>query len=389
MPDGATPRPAAAGVVDDHLITALARDFATRAERHDRDASFPFENLPPLLDAGLPALLVPAALGGRGRGLGDALRVVRGIAVGEPSTALVLALQYLFHGAMFRNPDWSPALRERIARTAVTDGALVNVLRVEPDLGTPLRGGLPATTARRVPGGWSLSGTKIYSTGSPALTWFGVWARTEDAEPLVGTWVVPAGTPGLEVRETWNHLGLRASGSHEVVLTDVVVPDDHAADIRPAAAWTVPDPRAVAAVAVLFSAVYDGVARAARDWLLGFLKERAPSNLGAPLATVPRLQEAVGAIEERLHTNRVLLDALAAAADAGTPPPASESLLTKYTVTNNAIDAVAKALEITGNPGLSRDNPLQRHHRDVLCARVHAPQNDTILTGAGRAALGI
>mgnify|MGYP001809627859 FL=1 len=56
-------------------------------------------------------------------------------------------------------------------------------------------------------------------------------------------------------------------------------------------------------------------------------------------------------------------------------------------MTNNAIAAVSKAVEITGNPGLTRDNPLERHYRDVLCARVHAPQNDMILTTAGRAAL--
>jgi alkylation response protein AidB-like acyl-CoA dehydrogenase len=58
-------------------------------------------------------------------------------------------------------------------------------------------------------------------------------------------------------------------------------------------------------------------------------------------------------------------------------------------VTNNAIEAVAKAIEVSGNPGLARDNPLQRHYRDVLCARVHSPQNDSILMSAGRAALGL
>ncbi len=61
----------------------------------------------------------------------------------------------------------------------------------------------------------------------------------------------------------------------------------------------------------------------------------------------------------------------------------------KYVVTANAIRAVELGLELTGNPGLSRKNPLERHYRDVLCSRIHSPQNDTILTGAGRAALGV
>ncbi|MBK1840577.1 acyl-CoA/acyl-ACP dehydrogenase [Azospirillum sp. YIM B02556] len=399
MPFDDLPFPAAsfgetgpAPAVDPSLIAALSAEFALRATEHDAAASFPFENFDRLAAAGLPALVTPKSAGGKGGGLGDALAAVNGIARGEPSTALVLVLQYVIHNQLWRGSAWPEALRDRIARSAATDGALINILRVEPELGTPHRGGLPATVARKVPGGWRLSGTKIYSTGIPALSWLGVWARTDDEEPLVGTWVVPRGAglaeQGIEVRETWNHIGMRASGSHEVVFRDVFVPDDHAGELRPPAGWAAPDAVATAWMSTLFSGVYDGIARSARDWLAGFLHARKPTGLnGASLATVPRLQEALGGIEALLLTNRILLRSLSAAVDRGSPPSSSDSLLVKYTVTNNAIDAVARALEITGNPGLSRDNPLERHHRDVLCARVHAPQNDMILTGAGRAAL--
>jgi len=61
----------------------------------------------------------------------------------------------------------------------------------------------------------------------------------------------------------------------------------------------------------------------------------------------------------------------------------------KYTVTSNAIRTLELALQLSGNHGLSRNNPLERHYRDVLCSRIHTPQNDSILTAAGRAALGI
>ena len=56
-------------------------------------------------------------------------------------------------------------------------------------------------------------------------------------------------------------------------------------------------------------------------------------------------------------------------------------------VTNNVVRALELALSITGNHGLDRANPLERHYRDALCGRVHAPQSDSILTNAGRAAL--
>ncbi|MFO1026312.1 MAG: hypothetical protein U1E70_14085 [Acetobacteraceae bacterium] len=61
---------------------------------------------------------------------------------------------------------WPASVRERVGVSAVADGALANSFRVEPALGTPLRGGLPETMARKVPGGWSLSGHKIYCTGA-------------------------------------------------------------------------------------------------------------------------------------------------------------------------------------------------------------------------------
>ena len=54
-------------------------------------------------------------------------------------------------------------------------------------------------------------------------------------------------------------------------------------------------------------------------------------------------------------------------------------------MTGNAIRAVELAIEASGNPGLSRHSPLQRHYRDVLCSRVPTPQNDAVLQGIGKA----
>jgi alkylation response protein AidB-like acyl-CoA dehydrogenase len=138
--------------------------------------------------------------------------------------------------------------------------------------------------------------------------------------------------------------------------------------------------------ALAISSIYDGVAQSARDWLRGYLKERAPSNLGAPLATLPRVQEKFGEIEGLLTANRLLLESAAERVDAGREVTGLEANNIKYVVTGNDIRAVEIGLELIGNPGLSRKNPLERHYRDVLCSRIHSPQNDTILIAAGRAA---
>ena len=128
---------------------------------------------------------------------------------------------------------------------------------------------------------------------------------------------VPARSEGVEVVETWDQLGLRASGSHDVLLHDVHVPADHAVDLRDPAEWPRGEPMQAAWNAVLIGSLYTGVATAARDWLVRFFQQRAPSGLGAPLATLPRMQEAVGGIEALLLTNRRLIEDAAASGRPG------------------------------------------------------------------------
>ncbi len=365
---------------------SLAAAFALGAPAHDRDASFPHDNIRLLAEAGLLNLTAPVAEGGAGAGLGRAAELVGTVAQGCPSTALVLAMQLIHVHLSCRNPRWPAHLRSRVARSA-NDGALINALRVEPALGTPARGGLPETIARRTDGGWSITGRKIYSTGAPGLRWMLVYARTDELPVRAGFFLVPAPGPGIAIEPSWDQLGLRATGSHDVVFTDAPVPADHAVDLRLPGEWR-PDPVQVAWNTLLIASLYTGVATAARDWLLGFLRGRVPANLGASLATLPRVQEAVGGIEALLLTNRRLVADAAAEHDRAGGPGATACNLVKTVTAENAIRAVEEAMKLTGNHGLSRANPLERHLRDVLCARVHTPQPDAALLAAGKAALG-
>ncbi|HEY0270034.1 MAG TPA: acyl-CoA dehydrogenase, partial [Sphingomonas sp.] len=302
-----------------------------------------------------------------------------------------LFMTYGYHAQPTRAQSWPPHIYETLARQAVAGGGLIGGLRVEPELGTPVRGGMPKTIARRTAEGWAISGSKIYSTGSTGLTWFSVWARTDEAEPRVGNFLVAADSPGITILPAWDHLGMRATVSHEVVFDGTPTPADHAVDVRAPADWA-PKPSDTALGfwnALAISTIYDGVAWSARDWLRDYLKQRVPTNLGASLATLPRVQEKFGEIEALLQVNRTLIETAAVRADAGDPPGAVEANTIKYVATANAIRAVEIGLELTGNPGLSRKNPLERHYRDVLCSRIHSPQTDTILVAAGRAAFGV
>lgn len=365
------------------LIAAIARNGA----RDDRDASFPFDSLELLRRAGVLALTVPTALGGGGAGIGLAAEAVRQVGTACPATALILAMQLAKQAALARSPAWPGPLRERLGRLAVTEGALINSARVEPELGSPTRGGLPATVARRTDTGWAITGHKRYVTGLAGLRFIEVLARTDEEEPRVGMFLVTAGTPGLETRETWDHLGLRASGSHDLILTDVAVPESHAIGLAPATAWAGNDAVQSAWNALLVPSVYIGVAQAARDWVIGFLRHRRPSGLAQPLAALPTVQQAVGAIEAQLIAARRLSASLAADVEAGRVPPASETGAIKALLSGQATRAVELAVSLAGNHALDRGNPLERHWRDVQCARVHVPTEDAAHQNAGRAAL--
>ncbi len=367
----------------------LAARFAERAALHDREASFPFENFTELAEAGLLALTVPAALGGLGAGARDAARILNIFGKADPSTALVLSMHYIQHLVMAKSTRWPARLARKLARETVEGVALINALRVEPELGSPARGGLPATIARRTETAWRLTGRKIYSTGAPILKWYAVWAKTDEADTRVGLFLVPAGLAGTRIVETWDHLGLRASGSHDVIFEDVAFPLDYEIDVRKPEAWSAPDFTQATVHAIFIAAIYDGIARAARDWLVTFLKERRPANLGAPLATLPRVQEILGAIDARLTVNARLIDGFAGDFDDGVLLDAAGANVIKLTVTNNAVAVVEDALSLTSNHGLSRVNPLERHYRDVLCGRVHTPQDDATRVSLGRAALGL
>ena len=365
----------------------IAPSLAGPASAHDRDGTFAHENFAALREAGLAALSVPIEQGGHGIDLATAGTVVGILARADPATTLVLVMQILQHGAIARSAAWPAALKAAVQRGAVEDGSFLNALRVEPELGTPARGGLPATMARPVAEGWRITGRKIYSTGAPALSWGLVWARTGADEPRAGFLLVPMSAPGIRIEETWDQLGMRGSGSHDVVLDDVLVPADHAIDLRAPSDAAPPDAATLAWNTTLIASLYDGVARAAQAWLVSFLQARVPANLGAPLATLPRFEEAVGESERLLAANARLLASSARDVDEGRLPATTESGLTKLTVTENAITVVQRVVELTGNPGLSRANPLERHLRDVLCARIHTPQGDTVRVAAGRAAL--
>jgi alkylation response protein AidB-like acyl-CoA dehydrogenase len=375
----------------DALIAAadeLGKEFARDAAAHDASGILPAGNFDALAAAGLLRFTIARADGGYGAGLSEAIRVVGAIARGEPSTALVLAMHYVQHAAIARGHRWPAALARRVVESSFKGVALINALQVEPEAGSPSYGTLPRTTARVAGDTWRISGRKRYSTGSALLAWMVVNAVTDEAEPRLGSFVVPRSARGVHIIETWNTIGMRATGSHDVVLEDVVIPYDHAFELTPASEGVRRDGWQTSWFMALIGAVYDGIARAARDAVVDFAKNFSPGNLGSPLAALPGTQDEIGAIEIRLDTSERLLQSLARDVDGGRVDGAAAAMV-RQVVIENAVAVTMAALALGGNHGISRINALERHHRDALCGRAHAPGAGLVRTTAGRLALGL
>src|SRR4051812_15658949 len=141
--------------------------IAGAAAAHDEDGSFPFEAFDALLPTGALRATIPVDAGGLGFGAGEVAELLVALGEADPAVALPVSQHLVAHADVGRG--WAPPVLAKVRASSVDAVALINALRVEPELGTPGRGGLPATVAARLPGdgGWRLTGRKIYSTGIP------------------------------------------------------------------------------------------------------------------------------------------------------------------------------------------------------------------------------
>jgi alkylation response protein AidB-like acyl-CoA dehydrogenase len=370
----------------DRLSEATASLQRTAAE-YDASGAFPAAGIQAVHDAGLLTASVSAAHGGAGLGIADLARVLAALGEGDPSVALIASMTLFPHLLQGRRASWPDELYATLLADSALRPTLINTARVEPDLGSPARGGLPATTARRTAGGWAINGRKRFVTGADGLSYFLVWATTDEPAPRVGTFVVPGGSPGIEVVRSWHQLGLRASGSHDVVFTDVEIPAGHLIEAQQKGAGAEQDNLAGAVFHLPLAALYVGVGRAAQKYFHRFAHERVPANLGRAVATTERFRQAAGEIEVLLSGAEQLLFGAAERLDRGVPVAATDALAAKVLAVRQTVAAVGLAVKLLGNPGLSRLNPLERHFRDVQSAGVHAPQEDTSLLVIGSAVL--
>jgi len=375
-------------------VGVLADRFAERAPAHDRDGTFPHENIADLREAGYLRLTVPVASGGAGVGVFGMVLGQERLARGDGSTALAVGWHLFTIGKQAQSPTWSPEAIARVFADAAGHGGCINAAVSEPQTGSPSRGGRPTTAAVRTERGtWAITGRKTFTTMAPALHTFIVSASSAELDRTV-SFFVPHDAPGLRVVETWDALGMRASGSHDLVLETVEVPEsamvepilrpsppDAGAEVRggPSAGWNLHIP-----------AAYLGVARAAVDFAVRFAVERKPNSLQGSIAEVPHIQQKLGEMQRHLVPAYNLLFTLARRWD--DDPSAREVMggavsACKLVVMDAALHVVDVAMRVVGAAGLSRSLPLERYYRDVRPGLHNPPMEDAALAGLARQAV--
>jgi alkylation response protein AidB-like acyl-CoA dehydrogenase len=362
----------------------LAPRLASRAEEHDRSGTFAADDLADLREAGLLGLMTPGRLGGTGAGFVDYAEVAMALAAGSGATALVFNMHASVTGALASTPDELAramgvpetffTMRDRVL-TAAAQGAFYAVAMSERGAGSRLSA--VTTTYEPVDDGFHVKGSKTFCSGAGFADAYLVAARHGDK---VSHLLVPDG-PGVSVEETWDSLGMRATGSHDVHL-DVVAPADSLlggvegltlllAQVMPQ--WLVAS----------YAAVYVGVAQSALDHASSYVQERGLDRL-------PAVRARIGRADARVAATRLAVLEAAGHVDAapGTPETNRWVWRAKLLAGETAMDVSASMLEACGTAASRRGNPLERIFRDARCGSLQPATSDVCADWLGLAALG-
>ena len=351
--------------------------FARRAAEAADEDRFVADNFATLKAAGLVEAGVPAELGGGGADVDELAAMLRTLAYHCGSTALALSM----HTHQVAIPAWRWTHQKAAAVEPLLKRIAGERILLLTSGGSDWIAG--SGTAEKVEGGYRINARKIFTSGAPTGDLLMTGAVLETPEgPMVLHFGVPMNSPHVKVLDTWRTLGMRATGSHDVLIEGHVVPEAAVAVKRKAGEWH-PLFHIIATIAFpLVYAVYVGVAESARDLAVQLAKRKAPTRHTIDLA---------GRMDTELAGARLGLDWMLAAVRLNAPSAATinQVMTGKALTTRHAIAAVEYAMEVAGGVGFYRSAGLERKFRDIQAARYHPLQAGPQTEYAGAMALGL
>jgi alkylation response protein AidB-like acyl-CoA dehydrogenase len=384
------------GLSDEHRALQrrcleLAADFATRAAEHDRAASHPVENYRRLREEGFLALNVPKQWGGAGVGLLGHTIAFEALAQGCPSTALAFNMHASVVMPILESAEIGRDVKERMVDLVVRRQKLIGGNFSEPGH-TSLIGERPLSArARRIDGGWSLTGRKMFASMLEAADYVMVLAYPDGATtPYAGILLlIPPDAAGRRVIANWDTLGMRATRSDSLILEDCRLPDSAAVfrsdDIRPFRQahfnwfWG------------SYTAVYLGVAAAAYDEVRRVVTARQPEGYAQPLAYHPDVRRRIAEMSADLEAARLVTYRSAWLSDTEGPTPETIAALyrAKYMVGEAVSRITRAALTLGGAHNIFKGSRLEQLFRDGALAPIQPPPADFCLYTMGLYELGL
>ena len=355
----------------------MGLDLAADVASNDADGTISHAAFRQLREAGITSALVPIEFGGGGATYAEMGAILRELARHDPSTAVTLSMHsHLVAFQVWRHRHGMDA--EAVFRKVV-DGPAVLVSTGASDwVGSN-------GTARKVDGGYRVSARKANASGSEVGNVLVTSIRWDDAPdgPQVLHCSIPLTADGVSIDLTWDTLGLRATGSHTVVLDDVFVPDAAVSLARPADVWHPVWNAIMGAALPLIASAYLGIADAAVD-----VAVRASAG-----RTAPHVHQLLGEMLDAHITATDVVAAMVASADDlhfdNTDQHASRTLSRKTVAADAMIATVRLAIEATGGFGYSRSSELERLYRDVHGVLFHPLPRAKQTTFTGRVAAGL
>ncbi|MEJ9281104.1 acyl-CoA dehydrogenase family protein [Ureibacillus thermosphaericus] len=371
-------------------LAVLEKAIKENAQRNDEESIFPHENIKRLREIGYPKVTLPTEYGGEGMNVYDAILLQETLGSYDGSTALSIGWTLLTVGDVYETKSWAEEKLKEFAND-VKNGAIINKIFSEVITGSPVRGGRPGTSAVKKGNKWVINGRKAYATCSPELDYFLVTAWIPEIENI-GNFLIHKDTEGLSIDETWDVIAMKSTGSHDLVLENVEVDESNLVEIPKYQTgfklngWL-----------LIIPATYLGIAQAARDYAVEFANTHSPNSIKGTIATLPNVQALIGEIDLLLMQARYTLYGAAQSCidlmqkgEISTEDAANIANavnVAKYTVTNNAIQVVDKAMRVAGARSLQRNNPLQRYYRDVRAGLHNPPMDDLTIKKLAESAL--
>jgi len=377
----------AAAFLPDDLLERIRE----RAAVHDRENTFPQQDLDELKAAGYLSILVPAELGGAGLGLEQAALLQQRLATASPATALAINMHLVWTGVAKVFSDRGVPGLEFVQRGAVAGEVFAfGISEGGNDL---VLFGSDTDAAPQPDGGYAFTGTKIFTSLAPVWTKLGLHGLDttgENAPKLVFAFIDR--TDAVVTGDDWDTLGMRGTQSRTTRLNGAIAAPEHV--VRRIDPGPNPDPIVFGIFSVfeiLLASVYTGIARRALDLAVETAQKRRSKKSGTTYSQDPDIRWRVAGMGLAYDALPPQISALARDVDQlADHGPRWFTLLSgvKHRAVVMAKQVADEAMLVAGGGSYFSSNELSRLYRDVLAGQFHPSDPESAHATAATAWLG-